>query len=271
MTKTIAQSDYLRGADNQGRPLVRIGTGLVGFSVGYGLGALGPAVYAWLGGTPDGITAMSTVAIAGFTWALVRATVQIRQSADTVAQRQLDELAAQRVVMAEQVDVMRQQMTSITRQYIKEHAPDLVVTDLAFDEEIPTPDGPPTAGFSFDLLNRSGTDARIVEWSLRPILVGLNHPLPASPEYARPQDNGALDGVTLRPNDWGSGELLTPEFANKAVFASLDSDAPSIGILGRVTYLDETGDRHFMGFCLIRLPDSDRFIQVGHETYNYSH
>lgn len=63
-----------------------IGTTIIGFPIGYVLGTLAPAIGETFGISSEGISAIAAVAVAGFTWALVRANAaSARHAEDTLA------------------------------------------------------------------------------------------------------------------------------------------------------------------------------------------
>lgn len=70
-------------------PALWIGTAVAGTGFGYALGTFGPLIAQAFGITSEGISAIAAVAVAGFTWALVRANAaSARHAQDTLAHLQ---------------------------------------------------------------------------------------------------------------------------------------------------------------------------------------
>lgn len=62
--------------------LILTGVTLGGTTIGLALGHYAALLYSWIGGTPEGVSAVATLMIAGFTWSLVRANATSARSAE---------------------------------------------------------------------------------------------------------------------------------------------------------------------------------------------
>ena len=207
------------------------------------------------------ITALSTIAIATFTYFLMQATVGLRDSTDKLFKAGESQIA----LVGGQLDVAEKAHQVARHQYFATHRPRLGIRRISVE-----PSGNGKAYRTQWLVSNTGSsNGKIIESNVT--LKFCTSPLPAIPQYDA--ETNTMGEISLEPGTSHECEkILEHDVVTEIVkrLSQKDHNPQKLHFFGRIIYADVMGVKRDTGFCFRYDEMTERFEPVYDSNYIYN-